>query len=126
MKPRESLAMLQIILEEQEYAYLQSVWSDIRLSRMTSERKSVPLWFSTIILLTFIITCSLVWQIMTKWPIITCVYFAFCTFTTVGFGDINPTDHHDADDLTRSDNSSESDFGEEKKILLEVVQFLMI
>ena len=35
MKPRESLAMLQIILEEQEFAYLQSVWSDIRLSRMT-------------------------------------------------------------------------------------------
>ena len=93
-----------------------------------SERKSVPLWFSTIILLTFIMICTLVWQLMTKWPVITCVYFAFCTFTTVGFGDINPTERqekeHELDHANAVDSVEEAkpeeQFNEEQKIMLEV------
>ena len=65
---------------------------------------------------------------MTKWPVITCVYFAFCTFTTVGFGDINPTERqekeHELDHANAVDSVEEAkpeeQFNEEQKIMLEV------
>ena len=64
------------------------------------------------ILLLFITACAVVWQLLTGWLFLDCLYFAFATFTTIGFGDINPVNIQDVDD--------EEEKGENHKILMEV------